>query len=157
MMGRTRKESLVGWIAFLFALGAGAAITFQAGANTELKKSLQNPLAALVVNYVLGVIGSAMVAMTAHVPIPEANRITSTPLWAWTGGVLGILYGLSVVFLASRMGAATLIATVVTGQSVFSVVVDHFGWIGFDIHRAGPLRIVGCGLMIVGLAFIAKF
>lgn len=71
--------------------------------------------------------------------------------------MLGILYGLSVVFLANRMGAATLIAAVVTGQLVFSVVVDHFAWIGFDAHSASPLRIVGCLAMIAGLALIAKF
>jgi transporter family-2 protein len=35
------------------------------------------------------------------------------------------------------MGAASLTATVVTGQLVFSVVVDHFGWIGFDLQPAG--------------------
>jgi Putative inner membrane exporter, YdcZ len=60
------------------------------------------------------------------------------------GGVLGILYGLAVVFLASHMGAATLIATVITGQLVFSMVADHFGSVGFYLHRASPCRIVGC-------------
>ena len=145
------------WIAFLFALAAGAAITVQAGSNSELKKSLENPIGALVVNYVFGLVSAAVVAAVARVPVPAAEKVSSAPWWAWAGGVLGILYGLSVVFLASRMGAATLIATVVTGQLVFSVVVDHFGWVGFDIHRASPLRIAGCALMIAGLALIAKF
>ena len=147
----------MGWIAFLFALLSGAAITVQAGSNSQLKQSLNNPVGALVVNYVLGLISVVLVAVTMRVTIPAAEKIGSVPWWAWMGGVLGILYGLSVVFLASQMGAATLIATVVTGQLVFSVVVDHFGWVGFDVHRAGPLRIVGCALMVGGLALIAKF
>jgi transporter family-2 protein len=79
------------------------------------------------------------------------------PWWAWIGGVLGILYSLSVVLLADRIGAATLIAAVITGQLVFSVVVDHFGWIGFHVHRASPVRILGCASIVGGLALIAKF
>lgn len=43
------------------------------------------------------------------------------------GRPMGLLYGLAVVFLASQMGAATLIAAVVTRQLVFSVVVGNFG------------------------------
>jgi transporter family-2 protein len=142
---------------FIFALVAGAAITVQAGANSQLKQSLGDPIGALVVNYILGLVGVVLVAVFMRAHIPAAEKVASVPWWAWTGGLLGILYGLSVVLLASRMGAATLIAAVVTGQLVFSVVVDHFAWIGFEAHRASPFRILGCGLMVAGLGLIAKF
>jgi len=55
------------------------------------------------------------------------------------------------------MGAATLTALVVTGQLVCAVILDHFGWIGFEVHPAGWGRVLGCILMIAGLAFISKF
>lgn len=142
---------------FIFALLAGAAITAQAGSNSQLKQSLKNPITALIVNYMLGTVAVLLVAAFARVSIPASEEIVAAPWWAWMGGALGILYGLSVVFLADRMGAATLIAAVVTGQLVFSVAVDHFGWIGFEIHRASPWRIVGCAFMVAGLALIAKF
>jgi bacterial/archaeal transporter family-2 protein len=73
------------------------------------------------------------------------------------GGLFGVLYGLAAVMLGSQMGAATLMALVVTGQLVCSVVLDHFGWIGFDPHPAGVWRIMGCILMVAGLALIARF
>jgi hypothetical protein len=85
-----------------------------------------------------------------------AISVAGVPWWAWGGGILGIVYGLAVVFLAQRMGAATLIATVVTGKLICSVVVDHFALVGFQPHRASPLRITGCALMIAGLTLIAK-
>jgi bacterial/archaeal transporter family-2 protein len=147
----------VGWLAFVFALLSGAAITAQAGSNAQLKRCLGSPLGALIMNYVLGLIGIVLASVFARVPIPATEKMASTPWWAWMGGLLGIMYGLSVVLLASRMGAATLIAAVVTGQLIFSVLVDHFAWIGFEAHRASPLRILGCALMIIGLALIAKF
>jgi transporter family-2 protein len=141
----------------MFALLAGAAITVQAGSNSQLKESLGDPIAALFVNYVLGSALVLLIAVIARTPVPAADNISTTPWWAWTGGLLGILYGLSVVFLASRMGAATLISTVVTGQLILSVVVDHFGWIGFEVHRAGLFRMLGCASMVAGLVLIAKF
>ena len=145
------------WTAFIFALLSGAAITLQAGANSQLKRSLGNPIGALVVNYLVGFIGIVLAAVLIEVPIPTAERRVVGPWWAWTGGLLGLLYGLSVVFLASQMGAATLISTVVTGQLICSVLVDHIGWLGFEVHRASPFRVAGCALMIIGLALIAKF
>jgi transporter family-2 protein len=144
-------------LAFVFALIAGAAITVQAGSNSQLRESLGTPIGALVVNYVTGVSTILLCALFARVHVPGWEKIAAAPWWAWTGGVLGIAFGLAVVFLGHRMGAATLIATVVTGQLVCSVLVDHFAWIGFEVHRAGALRITGCGLMIAGLTLIAKF
>lgn len=47
----------MGWIAFLFALIAGTAITVQVRSDSQLKQSLGDPMGALVVNYVLALIG----------------------------------------------------------------------------------------------------
>lgn len=41
------------------------------------------------------------------------------------------------MLLARELGAASLTALVVTGQLVCSVVLDHFGWVGFTEHAAG--------------------
>ena len=144
------------WIAYVFALLAGGIITVQAGSNSQLKQSLNSPLGALVVNYALGLAAITACALFARVRLPSLESIAGVPWWAWAGGILGIVYGLAVVFLAQRMGAATLIATVVTGQLICSVVVDHFALVGFQPHRASPLRITGCALMIAGLTLIAK-
>jgi transporter family-2 protein len=46
---------------------------------------------------------------------------------------------------------------VVTGQLVCSVVLDHFGWVGFTEHAAGIGRILGCLLMMAGFFLIARF
>jgi bacterial/archaeal transporter family-2 protein len=48
-------------------------------------------------------------------------------------------------------------AAVVSGQVMCSVLLDHFGWIGFDTHPAGVGRVVGCALMLVGFVLIARF
>ncbi len=144
------------WLAFLFAFFAGALITFQTGSNTQLKKSLAQPLPALIVNYVIGVSGVIVYALLRRVPVPSIQQAGEVPWWGWMGGLFGTVYGLAAILLASQMGAATLTALVVTGQLICAVTLDHFGWLSFDVHPAGLGRIAGCGLMIAGLVLIAK-
>lgn len=43
------------WLAWLFAFVAGTLITCQVGSNSQLKKSLGQPLPALFVNYAVGI------------------------------------------------------------------------------------------------------
>jgi len=143
--------------AFLFAFVAGAFISIQAGSNTELKKAFGQAMPAVVVNYLLGAAGVLLYSLATRVPIPSSQQISQAPWWSWLGGLFGLLYGLAAVFLGSELGAATLMALVVTGQLVCSVVLDHFGWVGFEPHPASLWRIAGCVMMIAGLALIAKF
>jgi transporter family-2 protein len=38
-----------------------------------------------------------------------------------------------------------------------SVIFDHFGWLGFTEHPAGIARVLGCVLMVIGIALISIF
>ena len=145
------------WLAWLFAFIAGALITCQVGSNTQLKKSLGQPLPALTVNYVLGIAAVFLYTLLRQVPFPSTEKAFQTPWWGWFGGIFGAVYGLAAIILASQLGAATLTALVVTGQLLCSVILDHFGWLSFDIHPASWARIAGCALMVGGLILIAKF
>ena len=88
-------------------------------------------------------------------PLPKSIRSRSGR--AWLGGVLGAAYAVAVVMLARPLGAATLTALVVTGQLVCSVVLDHFGLLGFELHAASVGRVIGCALLVVGIALIWRF
>jgi hypothetical protein len=57
-------------IAYLFAFLAGALITCQTGSNTQLKKSLGQPLPALIVNYIVGFAAIGIYALAKRVPSP---------------------------------------------------------------------------------------
>ena len=48
------RAGAVSWLAWGFALLAGALVTMQAGANAQLKQSLQAPFPALLASYALG-------------------------------------------------------------------------------------------------------
>lgn len=79
------------------------------------------------------------------------------PWWAWLGGAMGAAYVLAMIILAERLGAALFTGITVTAAIVTSVALDHYGWLGFAQHSAGPWRILGGVMMIGGVALISLF
>ncbi len=147
-------------IAFYLAAAvvAGALVTLQTGSNTRLKEALGEPIPAVIVSSALGIAVLIAVVVVARIPLPSfQHQLAAAPWSAWLGGVLGAVYAVTVVLLARRLGAATLTALAVTGQLVCSVVLDHFGLIGFELHPAGAARMLGCLLMVAGLVLIWRF
>ena len=68
------------------------------------------------------------------------------------GGII-----LAQFFVARQIGAAPFLGLLVTAGVVTSILLDHFGWVGFDPHPAGLWRIAGALLMIGGVALVSIF
>ena len=145
------------WLFFALALLAGTLITVQTGSNARLKEAFGEALPAVIVSSSIGIVLLVVVMLTVRIPWPSLAAVAGAPWWGWLGGVLGAVYAVTTVLLARELGAATLTALVVSGQLVCSVVLDHFGWVGFAEHAAGVGRIVGCLLMVAGFCLIARF
>ncbi len=50
-----------------------------------------------------------------------------------------------------------MVGLVVTGQLLFAVLCDNFGWLGFETHSVSVWRGIGCLLLVAGVALVAKF
>jgi transporter family-2 protein len=144
-------------VSLLVALVAGAFITLQTGSNARLKEALGHPLPAVVISSFIGVILLSGMLMAMRTPLPTVDRLTAAPWTAWPGGILGAAYAVTVVVLARELGVATLTALLITGQLICSVLLDHFGLLGFDLHAAGAGRLMGCALLLAGTALIWKY
>ena len=145
------------WLLFGIALLAGACISVQTGSNARLKEAFGEALPAIIMSSSVGVILLLGVTLAGRIPWPARAEIAAAPWWAWLGGGLGAAYAVTTVLLARELGAATLTALLVTGQLICSVVLDHFGWVGFSEHAASVGRIIGCLLMVAGFFLIARF
>jgi transporter family-2 protein len=148
---------MLAWMMVPFAVLAGTLTTLQAGSNAALKKSLGEPLPALLINYGLGISMVVLANLVSRQPWPGFDKLSGVPWWAWIGGLAGAAYGLAAILLAYRLGAATLMASAVTGQVIASVLLDHFGWLGFGMHAANVWRLLGVMLMIIGVVLVARF
>ena len=145
------------WLLYAFAVLAGTLNAVQSGANVTLTKTLGQPIVAALVVSGVGTIVYLAAAPLLGLAFPTGDRIAAVPWWGWIGGGLGGIYVLSTLLVAEKVGAAVFTGLTVTAAIVTSLVLDHFGWLGFSPHPAGLWRLLGGAAMIGGLALICLF
>ena len=141
----------------LLAIAAGIGSALQSGSNSSLQKALETPLWAILMVAGVTVTLSCLLALCFGGGLPTGAALARTPWWAWLGGVFGTTFLFATVVASGQLGAGVFVALVVTSSTVTSLALDHFGWMGFDVHAAGLGRIVGGLLMVAGVACIAAF
>jgi transporter family-2 protein len=145
------------WPFILLAFVAGFCLPTQAGINVHLNHWTQSAILAATISFAVGTIGLLVYALCLRIPWPALDAISRHPWWIWTGGLLGAFLVASTVVLAPRLGAAPMIALIVAGQMTASVVLDHFGWLGYQLHPLSGPRILGVFLLVGGVVLIQRF
>lgn len=144
------------WLLIAAAVATGMVIPLQPGMNAELRRHTGSPYIASLISFLGGtIILAAVVAgarLTQRQELPALGAVVSAaPWWSYLGGLIGATFVTVSVILAPQLGAALLVAGIVTGQLVGSVVIDHFGLVGFRREAVSWPRVVGVGLLIAGL------
>ena len=145
------------WVFFLLAFVAGFTLPTQAGINVQLNKWCQSAILATTISFAVGTIGLFFYVLCLRIPWPTVDTMSNHPWWIWTGGLLGAFFVASTIVLAPRLGAASMIALIVAGQMMTSVVLDHFGWLGYQIHPISGVRILGVFLLLGGVVLVRLF
>ena len=145
------------WLYLLFAFAGGVVLPFQAGINAQLADWLHSPVRAAFVSFLTGTIVLLVAAAFVFKPLPSWERLGDAPWWVWLGGALGAFYVAASIVSAPKLGAATLVALVVAGQGLASLVVDQFGWVGFEAKHISIGRAVGMALVGAGVALVRFF
>jgi bacterial/archaeal transporter family-2 protein len=145
------------WPYLLFGFAAGAMLPVQFGINAQLADWVGLPLRATLVSFAVGTLALLVAMLVVARGWPSAERLGDAPWWVWLGGLLGAFYVLGSVVTAPKLGAATLVALILAGQAVASLVVDHFGWVGFEENPVTPGRLAGMAFVAVGVALVRVF
>jgi bacterial/archaeal transporter family-2 protein len=141
---------------YLLGLGVGIGLVVQVGMNSTLRSILGNPILAALISFAVGSVALAGLFALMRTPLPERAQLAAVPAWAWLGGILGAFYVAASVIVGPRLGAATLLALVVLGQLGTSLIVDHFGWLGFPQHPLTLMRLSGAALLFSGVLLITR-
>jgi len=148
-------------IFILLAFLGGVFLAFQVGVNAQLRiwagHSISAMLISVFVSLCAGILILLIYALTSHYPLPSFERLRQAPWWIWIGGILGVLYVWLSIILAPRLGATILVGLIVAGQLTASLVIDHYGWIGFAHHPISLWRTLGVFLLISGVILIRRF
>ena len=134
---------------------AGVVLPMQALINARLGLQIGGPVWAAAFSFLIGTVALFAYQLVLRAPFPPAAQAFSGPAWLWIGGVMGAFYVATVTLTVPRLGTAALIALIVLGQMVASLLLDHFGVL-HDVHPLNPSRLLGAGLLIAGVWLIVS-
>ena len=139
---------------YLLAFAAGVVLTVQVGVNSSLRAAVGHPVMAALISFVIGSAALLAFLLLMRAPWPERAQLTAAPAWVWLGGVLGAFYVVSTIIVGPRLGAAALLALIVLGQLLTSLLVDNFGWLGFPEQPLTLLRLLGALMLFGGVLLL---
>lgn len=140
---------------YIAALLAGVALPVQVGINKGLQGILERPILVTLVSFTVGTLTCLISAVISRAPLPSPERVRSGPFWIWFSGVLGAYLVWSTLIAAPRLGGAVMLGFVVAGQLLTSLLLDHFGLLGFPVRPADRFRVVGVSLVVAGVVILA--
>lgn len=144
------------WLLVLTAMVIGLALPLQAGINAELRTWLGHPLQAALISFTVGTSALVVLVLTMGLSWSNVSSLGRAPWWVWFGGLLGATYVSMTIVLAPRLGAATMIGAAMAGQLIGSLVMDHYGIVGYSVRSISFERILGAVLLLVGVILIQR-
>ncbi len=141
----------------LLAILAGMVLPMQAGINSTLAKYLHSTAQAAFISFVVGLGCMIIFCLMSRQNLPSIKQLMVAPPYILIGGFLGAVMVMTTTTLAPRIGAVALVSSLLAGQMICSVILDHNGFFGYPIHPANIMRIVGIMFLISGVFIINRF
>lgn len=142
---------------YLIPLLAGAVLPLQALISARLAQQFGGPYWATLASFFTGTILLGVVLLLASsFPVRTVNELLSIPVWAWSAGLLGIVFVAGITISAPNIGAANTMALVVLSQMAFALILDHFGVLTQLRIAITWERAVGVILLIVGTWLVTR-
>jgi bacterial/archaeal transporter family-2 protein len=139
---------------YSLVVGAGVSVALQQVLNANLRIVVGSPWWAGVISYLVGTVAMLAIAIASGGPRLSEGMAARTSWITWAGGIFGAFFIGTAIVMVPRLGAATVLALVVVGQMLGSLVFDHFGLLGLPQHPASLARLAGTAFLILGVVLI---
>ena len=135
------------------AIFAGMSNGFQAPVNAALGRFV-GVVESSCISFSVGALSLLVVSLVAG--RGSILKIVDAPPNLWIGGLLGAFFVTVALFVVPKIGAAVMIASVITGQMTAAVIIDQVGWLGIPKNPIDLYRIGGLACMVVGIKLLSK-
>jgi transporter family-2 protein len=141
-------------VLLVIAVAVGAAVPLQSAVNWRMGASQGHPLYGALVNTAVATLLFVALILALRLPAPNWRAAAAGPWRLWSGGLVGAAFVFGGLFVAPRVGAATFAAATILGTIAASLLIDHFGLLGFPVRPVSLQRIGGAGSMLAGLLLL---
>ena len=146
------NPTLFAMIAVVFG---GAATALQAPTNAKMMTAVGSPVNAAFVSFAVGTAALGILAVVLQTR-PDMVASRNLPWYAWIGGLYGAIFVVAAAWGVPKLGVATTITLMVTGQLLLSLVLDHFGVMGVPKQPLNLGRVAGVALVLAGVLLVRR-
>lgn len=138
-------------IVYALALIAGMSLSLEAAIGGALGENI-GELESTYFIFIIGAMATFLIAL--FFGKGDIKQITNVPKWQLIGGILGVVYLAFLIISVNLVGVGIAVTTVIIGQLVMSMIVDHFGWLGAPKARFNVNRLIAGAFLITSLFLI---
>lgn len=135
-------------LGFLYAVIAGAAMSFQGVMNTRLGEKT-GVLEANAFVQAVGVILAVVIAL--FFGKGDIRQLPQAPWYAWLGGILAPVITVTVMLSIAALSPTVSISTILLSQLVVAALIDVLGLMGAEKSPFTWQKLLGAGLMAAGV------
>ena len=135
------------------AIFAGMSNGFQAPVNAALGRFV-GVVESSCISFSVGALSLLVVSLVAGKG--SILRVVDAPPNLWIGGLLGAFFVTIALFVVPKIGAAVMIASVITGQMTAALIIDQTGLLGIPKNPIDLYRLGGLACLAVGIKLLSK-
>lgn len=137
----------------VMSVTGGILFALQSPINARLGNAMGGPLVGAFLSFLTGTVVLAAVLLLQRKPV-LVSQIGQTPWWLWIGGTLGAFMVFAAAYSVERLGSAAMLALIIAGQIMASLVIDHYGILVHNPVPVSPIRVAGAALLLAGVVLI---
>lgn len=146
---------MTGWLPVALMLAAGVFAATQTPTNALLATAVRSPVNAALVSFAAGT-AVLLVAAAVFRVRPDLSAAKALPAYAWLGGVYGAFFVVAAAYSAPRIGVAATVTLLVAGQVAAAAMWDQLGAFGLPQRDMSVGRLLGLGLVVVGVVLVRR-
>lgn len=136
---------------------AGCLMPVQPAVNAVVARGMESAYLAAFFSFLTGALVLGLVCAAMRLPWPDGRLLSGLPWWVWTAGPMGAFFVTMTILAVPRLGAMSVMALLVAGQMLMSLVMDHYGWLGIPPQPVSPGRALGALMLLAGVVLIRRF
>ena len=130
---------------------AGITVAVQPSVNARLAQKV-GIIESACISFAVGTIALYLLLLVSG--RGTFRGVGETAWWEWTGGILGAIFVTTTIVVVPRIGTAAAMAATISAQLIAGILLDHFGFFGFQGTPVDGKRAVGVLLLLAGAMLI---